>query len=187
MAKPRPSAPTSLTPIALVIPISLPAESTRAPPLEPRDRGVGLQQPEQLAVVARAQGPVERRKDSHRDRGSTLQPEWAAHGYGSVTDRHRLGRPDADRGESDRVDAEHREVGERIFPDHGAFVRSPIREDHPDRDGAVDDMLIRDDRASSVENHARTRGIGDEVVRISVAHLDRDDRWDYPGSYGGSI
>ncbi len=154
-ANPSPSAPTSLTPMAVVMPIRRPLPSRSAPPLEPaRDRRVGLDEAVQLLGGCNGEPPVEGRDDAGGHGRCALQAKRIADGDGGVADANVRDVGEFDGGQIGSGDLDHSHIGQRVGTDHLGLVDATIRENHPNELCVLNDMVVGEYVAVGAEHHA---------------------------------
>ena len=118
------------------------------------DRGIGLD--EELKVGnadARARG---RRNDALRH--GLADAERIAHGKHEIADLDLVGVGNLDRGKAflRPLDAQHREIRARISQNDFGFEFAPVAERDADFVRALNDVMVGDDEAGFVHDHART-------------------------------
>ena len=66
-----------------------------------------------------------------------------------------------------RIDAQHREVGSAVLPDHIGAYRAPLRQNHLHAGSAVDNVVICQHEAVRCKDDA---GTGARVAAVHVDH-----------------
>ena len=160
-AKPMPTLPVPAPPVSIceLMPIDAPGGvEQRAARVAGVDRGVGLEHVVDREPVRGLDAALDGRDDAGRQRA--LQAEGVADRDRRIADLGRLAVAELQRVqvEPGGVHAQDGEVGRPVLPDDPRGRRLLVGEldRHPAR--ALDDVLVREDRAVAVDDEARARG-----------------------------
>ena len=131
------------------------------------DRGVRLN--EVLVIFdseAAAPGGAD---DAHR--GRFAHSKWIANGEDHVADLQSRGIADCKCGKTGRIDFQHCDVGSRIGADELGFEFALVAELHFDIGCAIDDVIVRQNRAVGRDDHARAEALFAFGAHLLLAKL----------------
>ena len=173
MAKPMPALVPDGEMMAVLTPMTRPAESSSGPPELPGiDGGVGLDHVGDLAAGAGGQPAMQRADDAGGQR--LVEAERVADREHQLSDLEVRGRADRDRRRQRPrvVHAQHREVVVGRGADDPRRQHLAGCESHGQRAGALDDVVVGDDVAGGVPDEARP-GFAGAVLALGLRGLER--------------
>ncbi len=119
------------------------------------DGGIGLN--EVLVVLDAETAASCGTHDSHR--GRLADAERIADGENDVAHLHLGGIADRKRGQARGIDFDHRHIGLRIGADELCRELPIVAEENLDIGGAIDDVVVGEDRSIGGDNHAGTQAV----------------------------
>ena len=165
IAKPMPIEPPLREKIAVLMPTSLPFESTSAPPELPGLIAASVWMKFSYVLMPRF-AAAQRRDDAHRH--GLADAERVADGEHHVTHLQRVRAAEGDRRQVARLDFQHSKVAFGVSADQLGFELAAIRERHRDLVGGLNDMVVGQYEAILGRHYARTQA-GNPVTAAGVA------------------
>ncbi len=163
MAKPMPTEPPEREKIAVLMPTSLPSRSTSAPPELPGliAASVWMKERKSPAPI----GARQRRDDAARHR--LADAEGIADRQHEVADLERVAVAERQRRQAlaVRIDLEHGEIAVLVRQQHLRLELAPVAQHDADFLGVLDDVVVGDDEARRIDDHARAERVLHPLAR----------------------